>query len=117
MSELDQEATIVTIETVEGSSRSAADSISIVPSIPLENSLMSAVSITDSGDYIEVASNVTPFASPPSSAFISEPFSLLYLTVATLIIHYKDHWPNVKRIAQTTFHIREAKPGSEIHDG
>lgn len=61
------------------------NSISIVPSIPLEHSLIQVVGITDSGAYIEAASNVIPFSSPSHSAFIRTPSSLLYLTVATLI--------------------------------
>ncbi|KAI4355882.1 hypothetical protein L6164_004611 [Bauhinia variegata] len=38
--------------------------ITIVPSIPLEQSLIQVVGITDCGAYIEAASNVIPFASP-----------------------------------------------------
>ncbi|KAJ7962706.1 (R)-mandelonitrile lyase-like [Quillaja saponaria] len=59
--------------------------ISIVPSIPLEHSLIQVVGITDSGAFIEAASNVIPFASPAPSVFIRNPSSPLYLTVATLI--------------------------------
>ncbi|KAI4329432.1 hypothetical protein L6164_021695 [Bauhinia variegata] len=58
--------------------------ITIVPSIPLEHSLIQVVGITDSGAYIEAASNVIPFASPAYPVFIRTP-SPLYLTVATLI--------------------------------
>lgn len=35
--------------------------------------------------YVEAASNVIPFASPPRSVFIRTPSSPLYLTVATLM--------------------------------
>ncbi|MED6169000.1 hypothetical protein PIB30_118372 [Stylosanthes scabra] len=59
--------------------------ITIVPSVPLEHSLIQVVGITDSGAYVEAASNVIPFASPPYSVFIRTPSSPLYLTVATLI--------------------------------
>ena len=59
--------------------------ITIVPSVPLEHSLIQVVGITDSGAYIEAASNVIPFASPAQSVFIRAPSSPLYLTVATLI--------------------------------
>lgn len=59
--------------------------ITIVPSVPLEHSLIQVVGITDSGAYIEAASNVIPFASPSQSVFIRTPSSPLYLTVATLI--------------------------------
>jgi hypothetical protein len=33
--------------------------------------------------YVEAASNVIPFASPPRSVFIRTPSSSLYLTIAT----------------------------------
>ncbi|XP_015577173.2 (R)-mandelonitrile lyase-like [Ricinus communis] len=59
--------------------------ISIVPSIPLEHSLIQVVGITDVGAYLEAASNVIPFASPARSVFIRPPFAPLYLTVATLM--------------------------------
>ncbi|KAJ1429237.1 Glucose-methanol-choline oxidoreductase, N-terminal [Sesbania bispinosa] len=59
--------------------------ITILPSLPLEHSLIQVVGITDSGAYIEAASNVVPFVSPPQSVFIRTPSSPLYLTVATLI--------------------------------
>ncbi|CAJ1951457.1 unnamed protein product [Sphenostylis stenocarpa] len=56
--------------------------ITILPSLPLDHSLIQVVGITDSGAYIEAASNVVPFNSPPHTAFVRSP---LYLTVATLI--------------------------------
>ncbi|PQQ13758.1 (R)-mandelonitrile lyase-like [Prunus yedoensis var. nudiflora] len=59
--------------------------ISIVPPIPLEHSLIQVVGITESGAYIEAASNVIPFASPARSVFIRTPSAPLYLTVATLM--------------------------------
>ncbi|XP_057454013.1 (R)-mandelonitrile lyase-like [Lotus japonicus] len=60
--------------------------ITILPSVPLEHSLIQVVGITDSGSYIEAASNVVPFlASPPHSVFIRTPAPPLYLTVATLM--------------------------------
>ncbi|KDP27710.1 hypothetical protein JCGZ_19833 [Jatropha curcas] len=62
------------------------NSISFVPSIPLEHSLIEVVGITKVGAYLEAASNVIPFASPARSIFINTPFSApLYLTVATLM--------------------------------
>ncbi|XP_068345415.1 (R)-mandelonitrile lyase-like [Pyrus communis] len=59
--------------------------ISIVPPFPLEHSLIQVVGITESGAYIEAASNVIPFASPAMSVFIRTPSAPLYLTVATLM--------------------------------
>nr|POE64409.1 (r)-mandelonitrile lyase-like [Quercus suber] len=59
--------------------------VSIVASIPLEHSLIQVVGITESGAYIEAASNVIPFVSPSRSIFIRTPSSPLYLTVATLM--------------------------------
>lgn len=59
--------------------------ISIVPPIPLEHSLIQVVGITETGAYVEAASTVIPFASPPHSVFIRTPSSPLYLTVATLM--------------------------------
>ncbi|XP_052174755.1 (R)-mandelonitrile lyase-like [Diospyros lotus] len=59
--------------------------ISIVPPAPLEHSLIQVVGITDSGFYIEAASNVVPFSSPARSVFIRLPYSPLYLTVASIM--------------------------------
>ncbi|XVF86083.1 hypothetical protein PTKIN_Ptkin18bG0013000 [Pterospermum kingtungense] len=59
--------------------------ISIVPPVPLEHSLIQVVGITDVGAYIEAASNVIPFTSPPRSVFIRTPSSPLFLTVATIM--------------------------------
>ncbi|WCJ26258.1 Glucose-methanol-choline (GMC) oxidoreductase family protein [Euphorbia peplus] len=59
--------------------------ISIVPSVPLEHSLIQVVGITNRGAYLEAASNVIPFVSSTHSVFIRPPFSPLYLTVATLM--------------------------------
>ncbi|KAJ7952023.1 (R)-mandelonitrile lyase-like [Quillaja saponaria] len=59
--------------------------ISIVPSIPMEHSLIQVVGITESGAFIEAASNVVPFVSPALSVFIGTPSAPLYMTVATLI--------------------------------
>ncbi|KAG7997237.1 hypothetical protein I3843_01G201900 [Carya illinoinensis] len=59
--------------------------ISIVAPTPLEHSLIQVVGITESGAYIEAASNVIPFASPARSIFIRTPSAPLYLTVATLM--------------------------------
>ncbi|CAL5210414.1 unnamed protein product [Lathyrus oleraceus] len=59
--------------------------ITFLPSIPLEHSLIEVVGITDSGAYIEAASNVVPFSTPQQMLFIRPPASPLYLTVATLI--------------------------------
>ena len=59
--------------------------ISFVPRVPLEHSLIQVVGITDSGAYIEAASNVLPFLSPVRSIFIGAPSSPIYLTVATLM--------------------------------
>lgn len=60
------------------------NSINIVPSVPLEHSLIQVVGITNSGAYIEAASNVVPFLSPSHSSFIRSP-SLLYVTLGSLI--------------------------------
>ncbi|GFZ04385.1 glucose-methanol-choline (GMC) oxidoreductase family protein [Actinidia rufa] len=59
--------------------------ISFVPPIPLEHSLIQVVGITDSGAYLEAASNIVPFASPVRSVFIHNPSSPLYFTVATIM--------------------------------
>ncbi|KAF8396133.1 hypothetical protein HHK36_017746 [Tetracentron sinense] len=59
--------------------------ISIVPPMPLEYSLIQVVGITDSDTYLEAASNVIPFVSPPRSVFLHSPSSPLYLSVATLM--------------------------------
>lgn len=60
--------------------------ITILPSVPLEHSLIQVVGITNSGAYIEAASNVVPFSTPSQSVFVrSSTTSPLYLTVATLI--------------------------------
>lgn len=59
--------------------------ISIVPSVPMEHSLIQVVGITESGAYVEAASTVIPFASPLRSIFIREPSSPIYVTVATLM--------------------------------
>lgn len=59
--------------------------ISIVPPVPVERSLIQVVGITDSGAYIESASSLIPFASPPRSVFNPTPSSTLYVTVATVM--------------------------------
>ncbi|PHT47115.1 (R)-mandelonitrile lyase-like [Capsicum baccatum] len=59
--------------------------ISIVPPAPLEHSLIQVVGITNSGAYLEAASNVIPFASPVNSLFMRTSQSPVYLTVATLM--------------------------------
>ncbi|XP_060206634.1 (R)-mandelonitrile lyase-like [Lycium barbarum] len=59
--------------------------ISIVPPMPLEHSLIQVVGITNSGAYLEAASNVIPFASPANSVFVRTSPSPVYLTVATLM--------------------------------
>ncbi|KAK4752584.1 hypothetical protein SAY87_021382 [Trapa incisa] len=59
--------------------------ISLVPPIPLEQSLIQVVGITDSGSYIEAASNVIPFASPSPNIFYLSPLAPVYLTVATIM--------------------------------
>ncbi|KAK7293969.1 hypothetical protein RJT34_16852 [Clitoria ternatea] len=59
--------------------------ITILPSQPMEHSLIQVVGITDSGAYLETASNVIPFALPRQTVFVRAPSSPLYLTVTTLI--------------------------------
>ncbi|KAJ6908954.1 LOW QUALITY PROTEIN: (R)-mandelonitrile lyase-like [Populus alba x Populus x berolinensis] len=60
--------------------------ISIVPPMPLENSLIQVVGITEVGAYLEAASTVIPFVSPSHAVFFRTPsISPLYLTVATLM--------------------------------
>ncbi|MCD7472845.1 hypothetical protein HAX54_014242 [Datura stramonium] len=59
--------------------------ISIVPPVPLEHSLIQVVGITNSGAYLEAASNVIPFTSPANSVFLRTSPSPVYLTVATLM--------------------------------
>lgn len=59
--------------------------ISIVPPIPLDHSLIQVVGITGSGNYIEAASNIIPFVSPPRPIFIRTPSTVVYLSVATIM--------------------------------
>ncbi|XP_028772042.1 (R)-mandelonitrile lyase-like [Neltuma alba] len=60
--------------------------INIVPSVPLESSLIQVVGITDSGAYIEASSNLVPFTSSfPHSVFIGAPLSPILITVASLV--------------------------------
>ncbi|XP_026382398.1 (R)-mandelonitrile lyase-like [Papaver somniferum] len=60
--------------------------ISFIPSRPIGQSLIQVVGITDRGTYIEAASNIVPFMSPPHSVFVHGPASSpLYLTVATIM--------------------------------
>nr|KAJ0212453.1 hypothetical protein LSAT_V11C400192800 [Lactuca sativa] len=59
--------------------------ISIVSPVPLEQSLIQVVGITDSGAYVEAASNVLPFSSPAYSVFLRPTSSPLYLTVASIM--------------------------------
>ncbi|XVE91317.1 hypothetical protein DITRI_Ditri20bG0144000 [Diplodiscus trichospermus] len=59
--------------------------ISIVPSVPLEHSLIQVVGITQDGAYVEAASNAIPFIPPARSVFIRTPSSPLFLTVATIM--------------------------------
>ncbi|XP_023000184.1 (R)-mandelonitrile lyase-like [Cucurbita maxima] len=59
--------------------------ISILAPMPLEQSLIQVAGITESGSYLEAASNVIPFTSPPRSFFIKTPSAPVYLTVATLM--------------------------------
>ncbi|KAJ4847996.1 hypothetical protein Tsubulata_035867 [Turnera subulata] len=59
--------------------------ISIVPPMPLDQSLIQVVGITKVGAYLEAASNVIPFSTPPRSVFIRTPSPPLYITVATLM--------------------------------
>ncbi|OAY75988.1 (R)-mandelonitrile lyase-like [Ananas comosus] len=66
--------------------------ISIIPSIPLDHSLIQVVGIPTGEDkdaadasFLEAASNIVPFFSPPRSVFLHNPSSPLYVTVATLM--------------------------------
>ncbi|GAB4842690.1 hypothetical protein Ancab_012666 [Ancistrocladus abbreviatus] len=59
--------------------------ISIVPPIPLAQSLIQVVGITDSGTFIEAASTIIPFIAPSRSVFIGASSTPLYLTVATIM--------------------------------
>ncbi|KAL6495983.1 hypothetical protein OROGR_030546 [Orobanche gracilis] len=59
--------------------------ISILPSVPLDHSLIQVVGITNSGFYLEAASNIIPFAFPAQPVFIRPRGSSAYLTVATLM--------------------------------
>ncbi|KAG0476633.1 hypothetical protein HPP92_013474 [Vanilla planifolia] len=62
------------------------NSISIVPPIPLEQSVIQVVGITrDGASFLEAASNIAPLPSPTSTVILHNPFSPMYLTVATLI--------------------------------
>lgn len=53
--------------------------------MPLEHSLIQVVGITNSGAYLEAASNVIPFSAPPHGAFVRSSPSPVYFTVATLM--------------------------------
>ncbi|KAK9149916.1 hypothetical protein Scep_008673 [Stephania cephalantha] len=59
--------------------------ISILPPVPLDHSLIQVVGITESGTYIEAASNIVPFSPPPRNAFLHNPATPLYFTVATIM--------------------------------
>ncbi|CDY48033.1 BnaA02g16260D [Brassica napus] len=59
--------------------------ISIVPPVPMENSLIQVVGVTEDGAFLEAASNVIPFASPLHSVFIRAPASPLYVPVTTIM--------------------------------
>lgn len=58
--------------------------ISIIPSVPLEHSLIQVVGITHNGTFLEAASNVVSFR-PPRFPFLPAASSPLHLTVATII--------------------------------
>ncbi|XP_077238275.1 (R)-mandelonitrile lyase-like isoform X2 [Tasmannia lanceolata] len=58
--------------------------ISIVPPTQVDHSLIQVVGITDSGVFLEAASNILPF-SPTRSTFLPNPPPSLYVTVATLM--------------------------------
>ncbi|XP_058784741.1 (R)-mandelonitrile lyase-like [Vicia villosa] len=60
--------------------------ITFLPSVPLEHTLIEVVGITDSGAYIEAASNVVPFSTLQQMVFIRPATSPLHLTIATLIL-------------------------------
>ncbi|KAJ9183246.1 hypothetical protein P3X46_007130 [Hevea brasiliensis] len=64
---------------------SPRNGISFVPSIPLEQSLIQVVGITELGAYLEAASNVIPFTSPSRSIFIRPASAPIYLTMATFM--------------------------------
>ncbi|KAI5639605.1 hypothetical protein M9H77_00142 [Catharanthus roseus] len=53
--------------------------------MPLEHSLIQVVGITNSGAYLEAASNVIPFSAPSHGAFVRSSPSPVYFTVATLM--------------------------------
>ncbi|KAG8380236.1 hypothetical protein BUALT_Bualt07G0172300 [Buddleja alternifolia] len=59
--------------------------ISIMPPVPLDHSLIQVVGITNSGTFLEAASNTVPFTSPARAVFIRSPSSSVYLTVATIM--------------------------------
>ncbi|KAG2313241.1 hypothetical protein Bca52824_024798 [Brassica carinata] len=59
--------------------------ISIVPPVPMENSLIQVVGVTEEGAFLEAASTVIPFASPLHSVFIRAPASPLYVPVTTIM--------------------------------
>ncbi|XP_057968239.1 (R)-mandelonitrile lyase-like [Malania oleifera] len=59
--------------------------INIIPPFPLEQSLIQVVGITGNGSYIEAASNVVPFFSPPHFSLFPDPSLPIYVNVATLM--------------------------------
>lgn len=59
--------------------------ISIIPSVPLENSLIQVVGITPNGTFLEAASNIVTFRPRRRSPFLPTRTAFAYLTVASII--------------------------------
>ncbi|RWW01329.1 hypothetical protein GW17_00035643, partial [Ensete ventricosum] len=62
------------------------NSISFIPAIPVDNSLIQVVGIPGAdASFVEAASNIVPFHSPARSVFLHQSASPLLVTVATLM--------------------------------
>ncbi|URD93116.1 GMC oxidoreductase [Musa troglodytarum] len=62
------------------------NSISFIPAVPVDNSLIQVVGIPGAdASFVEAASNIVPFHSPAPPVFLHQSASPLFVTVATLI--------------------------------
>ncbi|CAL9747806.1 unnamed protein product, partial [Musa acuminata subsp. burmannicoides] len=62
------------------------NSISFIPAVPVDNSLIQVVGIPGAdASFVEAASNIVPFHSPAPSVFLHQSASPLFVAVATLM--------------------------------
>ncbi|CAL9110492.1 unnamed protein product, partial [Musa textilis] len=62
------------------------NSISFIPAVPVDNSLIQVVGIPGAdASFVEAASNIVPFHSPAPPVFLHQSASPLFVTVATLM--------------------------------